>query len=88
MLSLQNQKIIKRQNMENPFINPQNHISITEHIKEAFKNKVKGDTFEIPLHGFTREYVRAAIHAAQSTNFKYKTRSAKDRIFVLIIEKK
>lgn len=74
--------------MENPFINPQNHISITEHIKEAFKDKKKGDTFEIPLHGFTREYVRAAIHVAMTHSYKYKTRSVKDKIFVLIIEKK
>jgi len=74
--------------MENPFLDPKNQISITERIREAFDGKAKGDTFEIPFYGFSCEYVRAALHTAMAPIYKYKTRSAKDKLFVLIVEEK
>ena len=71
--------------MANPF--EQNKAILAEHIREYFKNKRKGDTFEMDTLGHDVIRFRANVfQVAKLEGFKIRTRSNDTGFYIYILE--
>jgi len=69
----------------NPFTekNKDFEFSMTDYVREIFKDKKVGETFEVDMHGYDAVYTRATIY---QTGFRgYKTKLVNGKLYVLIL---
>lgn len=68
----------------NPFEKNKNVTNMAEYVRELFKDKKEGDTFEVDLKGFHKNSVRATIF--MTVTQKYKTKMSNGKLYVLILD--
>jgi predicted TPR repeat methyltransferase len=73
----------------NPFLKDRKNPNIkpSKYIRDLFKDKKENDTFEVELYGYTIPQMRANMYdVLKHTNFKYKTRTDNNRLYVFITQ--
>lgn len=71
----------------NPFTKIKNVFIPSKYVREMFKDKKAGDTFEVKIpEGYTTSKMRGIMHHALKGKIKYKTKISNGKLYAYILE--